>query len=223
MKYFSNFKSIEYSLDENNREFKLIKNPLIRLKLLKEILENTNIYYQYEMKGSDTYEIIAHKLYGDPNRYWMIAFGNEIVDPYFGAPLNFKSFDNYIIRKYGSIETAQTTLHHYERITQITVDELGSVSTKEYIVEFTPNTYNFKTKLIEPSTNIPTIGNSLILVEDLGSKTIDNSTIFTKIFHRFVSNYDFEEDENESKRNIRLLKPEYVEIIEEQFKNLLQR
>lgn len=223
MRYFSNFKSIEYSLDNENREFKLIKNPLIRLKLIREVLDNANIYYNYEMKGSDTFEIIAHKLYNDPNRYWMIAFANEVVDPYFDAPLNFKSFDDFIIKKYGSIEAAQTTLHHYERITQITVIEMGSTSTKEYAVEFTPNTYNFKTKSIEPSINIPTISNPLILVEDLGSEIIDGVTINTKIFHRFVSNYDFEADENESKRIVRLPKPEYVELIEEQFKNLLQR
>jgi hypothetical protein len=33
------------------------------------------------MRDTDTPEIIAHKLYGDPNKYWIILLANQILDP----------------------------------------------------------------------------------------------------------------------------------------------
>lgn len=224
MKIFAPYNNILYTLDDNNVEFKSVKNIFTKIKFVREILDNADLYYTYEMKESDTPEVIAHKLYGDPNRYWIVMFTNEMLDPYYDTALKYRSFDNYIIDKYGSQSVASTTLHHYEKKTTVTTNKNGMIDSQVYRTTLSEKKYDFSTGMIGDTT-LPSVGSSLTISD---TDTIINDadgipvTINTKVEHVWVSAYDWELEQNEAKRKIKLVKPEYVGLIEKEFKDLLK-
>ena len=213
-----------YSLDNDNLEFKNVKNIFTKIKFVREILENRDLYYPYEMKEGDTPEIIAHKLYNDPNRHWIVCFANQILDPYYDFPLSYESFKNYIVDKYGSESTAKTTLHHYESQNIITTNKNGLIDSQTYTTELANNTYNFSTGEIE-SVSLPAIldipvsmGTTTSIIPDYDNINI---TITNQTYYLAVSCYEYENGVNEAKRKINLIKPEYVGSIETEFKKLM--
>ena len=226
---FQFFPTTEYSLNSNNLDFKKVKNIFTKVKFIKEILDNSDMYYRYEMRDLDTPEIIADKIYGDANRYWLILMANETIDPYFGVPLKYQSFDNYLITKYGSIEDAQSTLHHYEKQVTVTTNKNGLISSQEYKTELTTKMYDFDSGAIidlQSLGYLPTIGNPIFEYSN-SSVTIEDTDgidviITTETNFVYVSNYDYEVQVNEDKRIIKLIKPEFVPLIETEFENLLR-
>jgi len=221
MKYFSNFGSLNYSLDDNDLEFKLIKNPLTRVRVVKDVLENIQIFYQYQMKDSDNPEVIAHKLYDDPNRYWMVMFANNLIDPYYDIPLDYGELDAYVEYTYGSIANAQNQIHHYERRTELVTNDNGITDTKEYVQELQEKSYNYSTGTVVTNT-LPTLATSPITVSS-STETIDNVIITKTVKDYAISKYDYELTENEKKRTVNLIRNEFVQQIETEFKTLLSK
>lgn len=222
MKYFSNFPSISYSLDNNDLEFKLIKNPLTRVRFVREILQNVKIFYEYDFSDSDSPEIIAHKLYEDPNRYWMVMFSNDLIDPYYDVPLKDADLDSLLVHKYGSVANAQSQIHHYERRTNIVTNKDGNISENEYVTELQQYSYDFDTGLVIENT-LPTISNPVSISSE-STEVANDGVIITKTVKDYaISNYDYELNLNEDKRKIKLVRSELVSEIETQFKSLLNR
>lgn len=225
MKIFQYYPTIEYALDDNNLDFKKVRNIFTKIKFLKEILDNADMFYRYEMRDLDTPEIIADKIYGDSNRYWLILLANEAIDPYFGVPLKYQSFDNYLITSFGSIEDAQNSLHHYEKQVTVTTNKDGLITSQEYKTELSEKMYDFSSNTIinltMPTLENPIVeySNSTVIIADTDGA---NVTITTQTNFAYISNYDYAVQENENKRIIKLIKPEYVNIIEAEFENLLK-
>lgn len=94
------------------------KNIIMRTRIRSDILNRTAIFYDYYVKNSDRADLIAQNYYGDSTLDWLIYYANSIVDPYFGWILDTYDFEQFIIKKYGSIEIAQATLKQYEKIIQ---------------------------------------------------------------------------------------------------------
>lgn len=225
MKIFQYYPTMDYALDANNLDFKKVKNIFTKIKFVKEVLDNADMFYRYEMRDLDTPEIIADKIYGDSNRYWLILLANEMIDPYFDTPLKYQSFDNYVITKYGSLEAAQSSLHHYEKQVTVTTNKNGLITSQEYKTELSEKMYDFDSgsiiTLTLPTLENPIIeySNSTVAIEDTDGIDV---LITTKTNFVYVSNYDFEVQTNENKRIIKLIKPEYVGAIEQQFESLLK-
>jgi hypothetical protein len=226
MSYFQPFPSITYSLDNENQQFKQVKNIFARVKLLKEVLDNADMFYTYEMKESDTPEIIAHKLYGSAHRYWMVLFANEVIDPYYGVPLKYQSFDNFIISKYGSIENAQDTIAVYRKKTTVTTNKNGLINSQTYTTELTDMYYDYATGSIVTIEFMPDISNPIISVSSNTVTIADydgiDISITTAVEYLAITSYDYEVEQNESKRTIKILKPEYVGLIENEFDQLFK-
>jgi hypothetical protein len=225
MKYFQRFPTISYALDDNNRDFKQVKNIFARVHFVKEALSNSDLYYSYDMKESDNPEVVAHKLYDDPNRYWIIMLGNNITDPYYGTPLKNQSLDNYIIDKYGSISTAQSTLHHYEKQVTVSTNKNGVIDSQTYKTEITEQYYSDANSAIETITTLPTLNNPVVAdTQTVSIDDYDNTpvTITTTTEYVFVTQYDYEIDTNEQKRTVNLMKQEYIVNIEDEFSRLMK-
>ena len=70
MGYFNNIPLINYKNLENdvlvdigsNNKKVVLSNILMRSAFLREVVENTAIFYEYQVKDGETPEIIAHKL-----------------------------------------------------------------------------------------------------------------------------------------------------------------
>ena len=107
--YFTNFPFIVYdSVGDGN--FKIVTNLLKRVALRTKVRTNTLLYDTYDVKEGETPEMIADKLYDDPELHWVVLFVNNITDRYHQWPMNFGQFNTFIADKYSNIDA----VHHYE-------------------------------------------------------------------------------------------------------------
>lgn len=139
--YFENFPTISYDLEKNGN-FNNITNIFLRYKIIDVFKKQQAVYYNYNIKDGERPDVIAFKYYGDASLDWIILLTNNIIDPQFDWPLSSKAFENYLVKKYGSITTAREQTHHYEQITQqqqVMFD--GTIIPEEYF-EIDLNTYN---------------------------------------------------------------------------------
>lgn len=222
MRYFDNFPLIAYNLNLNdptaNNTF-FVKNIFERVQMLSSVITNINTYYQYSMQEGDTFESIAYKYYGDANRYWIILFTNQILDPFYDAPLKYQQFLDFINNKYGSLANSQSIIDHYEL--QIT-KTIQNSSLGIYNTDITKTIYANNTYSINGSTTLPTIANPVINLPSPPNVTIDNGSTLSETHALIaVSAYDAESERNEDRRNINLIKKDYVLQIEKELKILL--
>jgi len=81
-------------------------------------------------------DVLSNNYYDDPNFDWVFYLVNDVVDPYYSFYLENDVFDEYIIKKYGSKETAEQTIVFYRNNwyllddSSISVDVYDSLSPK---------------------------------------------------------------------------------------------
>ena len=222
MKYFENFQKIIYTFDKNVENQQVLTNILARSTFLREVANNSSIAYEYQITDEDTPEVIAHKLYGDAYRSWIILLFNQIINPYYDWPMKNDVLEKYITNKYDqTIDQARSTIHHYEKIVQKVANYQGITLSDETVVsrigEFD---VNFGTGAITP-TSLPTVADTSISVS---AETLNYTTYILTITtsHKAVSNYTYEFEENEKRRIIKLLDNLYVQRVEDEFRELMR-
>lgn len=177
----------------------LMTDLMARCSIIPEILKDPMLYYEYDIQDGDTPEIVAYKYYGDSYRYWIVLFANQITDPQWDWPLSSNEFDAYITDKYQNFNP-YSTVHHYEKIITQYDATTQVTTTKNIIID--ENTYNS-------------------LVTGTNTYTLPTGSVTITISKAAVSYYDYELSVNEGKRNINLLNVNYVDQLEEQFKQLM--
>lgn len=221
--YFSYFPKILYTFDKNTLNQQLITNIFARSTFLKSVAENAAVYFKYSVKDSDTPEIIAHKIYGDPFRSWIVLLFNNITDPHYGWVKPIEVLKTYIEKKYDqTLEQSKNTIHHYELTVVKTVkfnSMVISENTEFYTV--TDKSYSYVTALLSDRV-VPTVPDTSTneTVENILLTNGNTLTITSSI--KAVSNYAYEVAENEKLREIRLLDTSYIPKIESEFKQLME-
>ena len=128
--YFSNFPKILYDIDGTSGRdpnYSAAVNMLIRQKFRDAIKDDITIYYPYvipeEVKRPD---ILSYQIYGDVKFTWTIFLANQIFDPYWQWPMDTRTFENFLIGKYGSVEESKLKVEYYEKIWQERVEATGT-------------------------------------------------------------------------------------------------
>ena len=289
--YFSYFPKISYDIAKtpHSSNFELATNIMARVSIVKSVLDKTSSYYVYAIRDEDKPEILAEKIYKNAEAHWIILYANDMIDPFYDWPLNSRDFDKYIISKYGSIEAAQTTIHHYEKVVSREENLSGVVTEDRYTIDldtynpgyialsnlstdFTNNEVvfqgsnvsnatfraNINLSITDPEylTNLDFTGalanawgeisigdyiygansgaNAIVmfvnsdvvgydyyanLAEDGDYNTYEvvGKSVTESIYREAVSVYDYEYNLNESKREIKIIKPEYYGQIMNEF------
>lgn len=208
MKYFNSLPFIANR--DSNGNYYFLKNILIRTKLISQLAKNPMLFYKYSVQDSDTPESIAFKYYGDQYRYWLIFMANEIMDPQWDWPLTSQQFLKFLKDKYSTVaggdnnvlSYTQGTVHHYEKLVTTVDNNTQTTVIKSVIVD--QETYN----LIQSNTQTKTFS--------------DGSTVTYTTGKNAVSIYDYENDLNESKREINLINSNYVSDMETQYQALVR-
>ena len=223
--YFSYFPKIAYTLSDNSTTLsnsQLVTNIFTRSKFLSDIANNSSVYFKYSIKDSDTPEIIADKIYGDPYRSWIILLFNNFINPMYEFPLKTDPLNTFIQNKYSqTIEEAQSEIHHYEQeITKVVSLNGTTLYTNVDTFAVSTNEYNFATNTLTPRT-VPGVADTSLIVniETLALQGNQVLTITTK--NKAISNYAYEINENEKRREIVLLDPHYITQVEREFKKLM--
>jgi hypothetical protein len=200
-----------------------LTNILTRSAFLQEVVNNISMFYEYQVKEGETAEIIADKLYGDVNRAWIVLLFNQINNAFYEFPLITEQLHDLIESKYGqTIEDSQTTVHHYETKVTRTVYLNGMPqSSNVEIFTISAQQQNEQTGIAEPRPDLPTLGtdiNGESTTESFGA----GITITTSYVYHAVSNYDYELDENEKRRSIKLIDAAYVGNVESELRKLMR-
>ena len=172
--YFRNFPTIIYD-SVGDGEFKDVTNLLRRVGVRAKVKTNTLLYDTYDVKEGETPEMVANKLYGDPELHWVILLINDITDRYHQWPMTTPQLQAYVQDKYANPDAT----HHYE-ITQDSGDT---------------------TKKIE-------------IYNPIDSDAYASATVIT--------NFEYEQNQQDEMRKIRLLDPSYIGQFVNEYKNLMK-
>jgi hypothetical protein len=107
--YFKNFPLVFY----NNVK---LRNIMLKTNIIREIFLNDTNFYTYEVRDGQKPTTVAFDYYGSVDYTWLVLMSNQIIDPYFDWILSNEEFDSYIIKKYGSIPAAQSTIVEYKDV-----------------------------------------------------------------------------------------------------------
>jgi hypothetical protein len=214
--------AISYDLNQDSPKIvQSITDIFFRVGFIGRIRDYASLYRSHVIRDGQTPEILSEQYYGDPNAYWIILWANDIVDPQYDWPLFNDAFTKFIIDKYGSIETAQTTYHHYNRIIERT-DNTTLIITQE-VDEVDANSEVSNPIFSSAFPDIPYESYDNLADEgafELIELPLSKHSITIKTYRQAVSYYDWENELNEAKRNIKLIDKQYYQQIMKEFKNI---
>lgn len=222
--YFNYFPKIVYTFDKDTVNQQAVTNIFARSTFLKEIADNSSIYFEYQVQESDTPEVIAHKIYGDAYRSWIVLLFNKYINPLYEFPMKSVVLDEYVENRYNqTLNEAKTTIHHYEQEVTTTITFNGVQFYQSSATSIiSDKEFNFVTNTLVDRTVPGTADTSVTVSTE--QKTLANgqtATIVTR--NKAVSNYQYEINENEKRRKIKLLDPAYVSGVEQEFKQLMSQ
>jgi len=234
--FFTKFPKKLYNFDFAANSTVVITDVLSRVRFNSKILNSVTAYTKYQLQDGDTPEIVSYKLYGDSEYHWVIILVNNLKDPQFDFPLPTLTLEQNILKKYNytGIEQAIDNVHHYILETTSTLNEVGGLITtnvKSTIITLTQ--YDHKTNTLITLANLaatyvyPHNASNTIYFKanNSGQNTADatNAVSSLQIVERVkpVSIYDYEVELNENKREIKILKREYIEALSSELNRML--
>ena len=202
MSYFRELPDILYQSNllhkVSSQEYIQIKNIFRRVKIQDWIAENTNFFNKYTIRDGERPDTMAERLYGSSDRDWIIILTAGITNIRNDWPLGNYDLYSYAEAKYG---TDLNAVHHYETIEvrdnkgrlilpagqrvdqNFTSPTPYDASATNFYVGVRPQSDNISYKSVNSNIN-PVTG---------------------------VSNYEYETQLNESKREIEVMKPIYLQ------------
>ena len=110
--YFEDFPKFAYDFEiAGEKKVLLITDITRNVRFRKELLANISLWDEYDIVDDETPEIIAEKIYGNPNYHWIIMLLNERFDYIADFPLSYPILVRYVEDKYGEANT--NAVHHY--------------------------------------------------------------------------------------------------------------
>lgn len=210
MQYFNTLPKIVYTSPITNKSTAAI-NLLNRASIIPSIFLNPLLFYTYDVQEGDTPESVSFKYYGDVYRYWIVLFANQAFDPQWNWPLTSQQFLLYMQNKYENVAGGANNVISY---TQSTVYEYQKIITQ---YEVNTKTTTINTVIIDESTynSLPDFSNNTYYVS--------SGQVNVTVVRNILNIYDYENNLNESKRNIKIIDNNYVPKIEEELQNLMAK
>ena len=197
--YFRNLPDFLYvNRNDTQREtenYSIVKNFFKRAKLRGDIFENLTFFEKFIVQGDDRPDNVANEVYGDPFLDWVVLLSNNIVNVQSEWPLSQADFFTYLNEKYDNETVLYSGIHHYEA---------NEVKTTNNDI------------IIASGTRV-SVGQSVSYFDD----GLENQVVVTDIALP-VTNYTFEENENNKKREIFLLKPIYLSIVFDDLERIMK-
>ena len=188
--YFSKVPDFEYVSrlpNSNIGDYITVKNLFKKGSLQEDILNNLALHTKYKIEGDDRPDNVAFEFYGNSNLDWLVLTCNNIINIQSEWPLLQNDFDRYLLDKYGT----------YEKLNEI---------------------HHYKTQEIKNSKDVVIVPEGLQCASDYTVTYYDYYTdreviVLSRDCTTAVTNYEYESEKEDEKRNIFLLKPKYLNII----------
>tara|TARA_Y100001963_G_scaffold27418_1_gene37341 strand:- start:1 stop:669 length:669 start_codon:yes stop_codon:yes gene_type:complete len=181
-----NFEYVSRKADSKNiSEYSPVKNLFRRGKLKEDIFNDLTLFTKYQIIGDERPDNVAFKVYGDSTLDWLVLLSNNIMNIQTEWPLDHQSFHNFLLNKYGSEEQI-LAVHHYE------TTEVKNTNQVTIVPEGIEVPQNYSVEFYDARLESYT--------------TVSNITTE-------ITNKDYELKIENNKRNIYLLKAEYINLI----------
>ena len=162
-----------------------VKNFFKKSFVREDIFQDVTDFTKYDIEGDDRPDNVAFKYYGRSDLDWLVLTANNIINIQNEWPLNGVDFDNFLLEKYETYEKIND-IHHYET-TEVT---------------------NIQGVVIVPA-GIEVDKDYTIIYSDPDRVTSPNIRI-TPVTS--ITNYQYEEKIQDSKRSIYLLNKTLVQL-----------
>lgn len=196
--YFQQVPNFEYANatkdGKNISDYSEVKNLFKRGKLRDDIFGDLTFFTKYQIIGDERPDNVAYKRYDDETLDWVVLLSNNILNIQTEWPLTQQAYYDFLIMKYGSEEKLNET-HHHETIE--VKNTSGAVIVRAGLTvksDYSIDYYDFLTGTQITATNITTA----------------------------ITNKVYENRIQDAKRNIFLLKPQYLNVIMNDMKDLLK-
>ena len=219
-KYFNYFPKTVYTLDDDGSKLDTVTNIIARFAFEDKLKENSAAFYKYEIKDSDTPEIIANKYYENSERHWIVLLFNNIIDPQWDWPLEDRTFNQFVDNKYSTVEYANTSNTSVSGLSWAK----NNANVKSYFKVVTTTTYeNTTIEKFEVDSN--TYANNVLMQNNTNNdyQLEDGTSVNIKITKETQTYFDYEKTVNDAKRTINLLKSEFVPAVEKEFKRIIRQ
>ena len=188
MAYFDEFPDIllpSFANDRNSSsDFVRSKNLFKRAKIRDDFFSTATVFDLYSIIGDDRPDNVAQKLYGDSDLDWVVLLSNNIINIRDEWPMSQYDLERYLDNKYSQEQLSE--IHHYE--TKEVKTDFGMLLLQEGL--WVDANYTFK------------------FTDEDEVKTLSGANILTS-----VSIYQFEIQKNDSKRNIYALRPNFLQTV----------
>lgn len=165
-----------------------LQNLLTKIAVIKKNLSKYDVYYPYTIHDGERADTIAYDYYGSSKYTWLIYVCNDITDPYYGWPLTFRQFHDYLRQKYGYVNELKIEIKHY---TYTGIG--GNTETPDQVARIS---YPMSTATYD-------------------RLSVDDRDGWTPVYV-----YDWESQQNEAKREIKLLSNEFLKLVDQQVREL---
>ena len=196
--YFRNIPNFEYVNRTKDGQFisnyTQVKNFFKKGKMREDIFQDLTVFEKYNVKGDDRPDNVANEIYGDPTLDWVVLTANNIINIYNEWPLTQQVFEDYILDKYDTYEKLDET-HHYE--SNEVKDSTGLIIFPRGVQVSAAQSVSF----YEP--------------------TRDEQVTVNPV-SKAVTNYQYEEEINNKKRRIFLLKPSYLNVVFDDLEEMME-
>lgn len=187
--YFSNIPNLEYINtlpdDHTLTDFIEVKNLFKRPVIRSDIMNNLSYFQKYTIIGDERPDNVAYKIYNDETLDWVIMLCNNILNIQTEWPLSSKSFEEYLLQKYGTEAEVYNGIHHYE-----------SIEIKD----------SFSRVVFPGGLNVDENFSFKFYDRGLGSEVIKTDKLS-------ITNYEYELNLEEKKRTIYVLRSQFLSIL----------
>ena len=198
--YFRKLPNLNYpsllKTRESNTDFVQTKNLFRRVKVREDLFANFMQFDKYKIVGDERPDNVAQKVYDNDDLDWVILLSNNIVDLNNEWPLTQFQLNEFLNDKYTPQQLV--SIHHYETL------ELR----------------DSRNQMILPA--------GIVVDEDFnleylsGGQVKSTNSLVDGRPVKSVTFYDYENDLNDKKRSINVLKSEFVGIFIRDFERIMK-
>ena len=171
-----------------------VKNFFRRATLREDIFQSLTFFTKYSIEGDDRPDNVANKVYSNSDLDWVILLANNVTHIPTEWPMAQNDFDRFLLDKYDNYDTLYNGVHHHETIEVKDSNEVTIVREGlEVSSDFTQTYYDYYDAKMITASNIT----------------------------RPVTNYEYEEKLENKKREIFVLKQEYLTVILDDIEDLM--
>ena len=188
--YFNQLPDFEYVSRLPNAkigDYITVKNLFKRVFLREDIYQNLTFFKKYSVIGDDRPDNVAAEVYEDSTLDWLVLLTNNIVNVQNEWPLPQNDFNRHLLDTYNDdYDKIYNGVHHYETIE------------------------------VKDSNKVVIVPEGLEVSEDFSTTYFDyfiGGLTTANNITRPVTNYQYEEKLENKKREIFILKPEYISVV----------